>query len=203
MKIASVSVVVLASFAGAAMAQMPQMGGEMKHIMVHLHMGNMLEGHVDPLVATPVLQNYGQSYMGNASILNGTMYNAQYGWMVEGFWAPPSGASLWIEQLSATPGLMVYSGGTMMNMGSFAPIFGTNGSSSRIQWNGTMLHNWYAATAAGSYSATYRIYFGDANGVATPGYEAGQVTLDWTAVPTPGSLALLGMGGLLAARRRR
>jgi hypothetical protein len=50
-----------------------------------------------------------------------------------------------------------------MNMGSFAPIFGTNGSSSRIQWNGTMLHNWYAATAAGSYSATYRIYFGDSN----------------------------------------
>jgi MYXO-CTERM domain-containing protein len=123
--------------------------------------------------------------------------------MVEGFWAPPAGSVLWIEQLSATPGLLSYSGGTMMNQGSFAPIFGTAGSSSRIQWNGAMLHNWYAATSAGDYSATYRIYFGDAQGNATDGFQAGEVTLNWTAVPAPGAAGALGLAGLLATRRRR
>ncbi len=199
-----VPVVAVAALTTLAAAQTPQMGGPMKHVMVSFDfMSNSLMAMVDPMVPTPVMQNYGDTYTGNASVLNGTMYNAQYGWMVEGFWAPPSGSFLWIEQLDTTPGLLAFSGGTMMNQGTFTPIFGTGGSSPRIQWNGTMLHNWYAAVAPGNYEATYRIYFGDANGVATPGYEAGQVTLDWTAVPTPGSLALLGMGGLLAARRRR
>lgn len=197
------STLALVAFAGSALAQTPQMGGPMKHIMVTLTGGTSLEAMVDPSVPTPVMQNYGHTYTGNAGVLNGTMYNAQYGWMVEGFWAPPSGSLLWIEQLSATPGLLAYSGGTMMNQGTFAPIFGTGGSSPRIQWSGTMLHNWYAATAAGDYSANYRVYFGDANGAATSGYMASEVTLNWTAVPTPGAAAVLGLGGLFATRRRR
>lgn len=198
----SAGVVVVGVSACSALAQMPQMGGPMAHIMVHLH-GTNLEGHVDTSVPTPVLQVYPQSYGGNASVLNGMMYNAQYGWMVEGFWAPPAGSMLWIEQISATPGLLSYSGGTMMSQGLFAPIFGTAGSSSRIQWSGTMLHNWYAAATPGEYSATYRIYFGDSGGAAIGGYGADQVTLNWTAVPTPGAAAVLSLGGLLATRRRR
>ncbi|MCE2923941.1 MAG: hypothetical protein LW822_00530 [Phycisphaeraceae bacterium] len=198
-----VSTLVLVTFAGSALAQTPRMGGPMKHIMVTLTGGTSLEAMADPSVPTPVMQNYGHTYTGNASVLNGTMYNAQYGWMVEGFWAPPSGSLLWIEQFSATPGLLAYSGGTMMNQGTFSPIFGTDGSSPRIQWSGTMLHNWYAANTPGDYTAIYRVYFGDANGVATPGSTAGEVTLNWTAVPAPGAAAVLGLGGLLAARRRR
>jgi len=169
--------------AGAAIAHEPQMGGEMEHIMMHLH-GSMLHAHVHnagPLV----LQNYHEAYKGEASVLDGQWYNSQYGWMVEGFWAPPSGSVIWIEQVSATPGLHVYSGGTMMNMRSFAPIFGTGGSSPRIQWDGLMLHNWYAATEPGTYSATYSIYFGDANGMPTPGYMPAQATLSWELAPPP------------------
>lgn len=199
-----VTVVAVAALTTLAAAQTPQMGGPMKHVMVSFDsMSNSLMAMVDPMVPTPVMQNYGDTYTGNASVLNGTMYNAQYGWMVEGFWAPPYGSFLWIEQLSATPGLLAYSGGTMMNQGTFAPIFGTAGSSSRIQWNGGMLHNWYAATTPGDYTATYRVYFGDASGVATPGYMEGGAMLNWTAVPAPGAAAVLGLGGLLVMRRRR
>lgn len=197
-----VSSMVLGLAAGPALAQSPQLGGEMKHIMVHLH-GTHLGGHVDPLVPTPILRDYGQTYTGNASVLTGTMYNAQYGWMVEGFWAPPVGSHLWIEQIAATAGLRVYSGGTMMNQGTFDPIFGTAGSSARIMWSGSMLHNWYAVDRAGAYEATYRIYFGDALGAPTPGYMADEVELNWAAVPAPGTACVMALAGLAGARRRR
>lgn len=195
------SAAVLTLGGGMALAQSPQLGGEMKHIMVHLH-GNMLEGHVDPIVPTPIMRDYGQVYTGNAGVLSGTMYNAQYGWMVDGFWAPPVGSHLWIEQITATAGLRVYSGGTMMNQGTFAPIFGTAGSSARIMWSGSMLHNWYAVDQAGSFEATYRIYFGDAVGAPTPGYMADEVQLNWTAVPAPGTACVMALAAVLARRRR-
>lgn len=187
--------------AGNAVAQTPSMGGPMEHIMVHLH-GNAIEAHVHnhhPLL----MHNPAETYTGAAAVLNGLNYNAQYGWMVDGFWAPPTGSVIWIEQTSSTPGLLAYSGGTMMNQGTFAPIFGTEGSSTRIQWNGAMLHNWYAAAAPGTYTATYSIYFGDAEGNATTGYAAGTATLSWTVVPAPSSMLVLAGAGLLSSRRRR
>jgi len=171
----------LVALSAIAFAAAPQMGGPMEHIMVHRH-GSMVDAHVHD--AGPLtLQNYGESYAGAAAVLNGLAYNAQYGWMVEGFWSPPAGSVLWIEQTSATAGLQVFSGGTMMNMGTFEPIFGTSGSSPRIQWNGAMLHNWYAAAAPGTYTATYSIYFGDAAGNPTPGYQPGSATLSWELAP--------------------
>lgn len=186
-----------------AAAQMPQMGGPMKHAMVQFDGVTTLSAHVDMNVPTPIMVDYGDTYMGNFAVLTGKLYNAQYGWIPDGTWAPPAGSSLWIEQLTATPGLEVYRGGMMNNMGahSVAPIFGTAGSSPRIAWNGTMLHNWYAATMPGDYSATYRLYFGDANGDATPGYTPAEVTFHWTAVPEPAAATLLVVA--LAAWRRR
>ncbi len=185
----------------SALSQTPGMGGDMEHIMVHLH-GNAIEAHVHahhPLV----MHNPGQTYPGAASVLNGLNYNAQYGWMLDGFWGPPAGSVLWIEQTDATDGLLVYRGGTMTDPGDFAPIFGTDGSIARIRWDGSMLHNWYAAAAPGDYTAAYSIYFGDAQGNPTDGYAAGSATLSWTVVPAPAAgLTLLGAGLLCAPRRR-
>lgn len=202
----TVSIASLLAVAGLASADMPTMGGPMKHIGVMYHdEHHHLHLHVDGSVATPVLGNGGGTYMGAASALNGLMHNAQYGWMVEGFWTPPVGSSIWIEQTSATPGLFAFEGGMMSMMGShtFAPIFGTYGSDTKYMWNGMMLHNWYAAAAPGDYTATYSVYFGDSSGVPTPGYEASTVTLNWTAVPAPASLGLLGVGLLVGTGRRR
>ncbi len=194
-----------ASLAPGALADMPQMGGPMKHIRVMFDESSAaIHLHVDDSISTPILDNAGGPYAGNAGALDGLMHNAQYGWMVEGFWAPPAGSNLWIEQTSATPGLLAFQGGMMSMMGShtFAPIFGTDGSDSTLMWNGLMLHNWYAASAAGDYTAAYNVYFGDSSGVPTPGFTPGSVTLHWTALPAPGSLALLGLTALGARRRR-
>ena len=49
-------------------------------------------------------------------------------------------------------------------------IFGTAGSSTKWKWDGTMIHNVYAVPAAyvtqpnQEFSATYKVYVGDANG---------------------------------------
>lgn len=189
---ASLLAVSVAALSGPASGDTPQMGGPMKHISVgYDDFGMTLTAHVDENVPTPVLQNYGGTYLAPADVLNGTWYNAQYGWVVEGFWAPPGSSQLWIEQLSATDGLNVYSGGTMMNMGTFAPICGTDGSGPAFTWSGTMLHNWYAVTRGGAFEATYRVYFGDEAGVPLEGYGAAEVTLNWISdAPTcPADLA--------------
>ncbi|MCA9278039.1 MAG: hypothetical protein H6815_04535 [Phycisphaeraceae bacterium] len=152
-------------------AQTPQLGGPMEHIGVEL-VGTQIQLHV--LNAGPMLmQNYGETYTGAASVLNGMSYNGQFGWLAQGFWQPPAGSQVWIEQISAEPDMDIYMGGT------FAPIFGTDNSSMRINWNGTMLHNWYATAVPGTYEIEYRVYLGDSAGVPTPGYEAGFVTLSW------------------------
>jgi len=168
--------------AGApALAQAdPKMGGPMKHMMVGFD-GEILEVHVDGNVPRPALQNYDETYEGDAAVLNDTWYNAQYGWLVDGFWTPPGDSLLWIEEMHATPGLLTYSGGNMMAPHSFDPIFGTDGSAMSIQWDGAMLHNWYAVTERGNYMARYHVYFGDEEGDPTPGFEPAEVTLEWTA----------------------
>jgi hypothetical protein len=160
----------------------PRMGGAMKHVMVGFD-GASLHAMVDPATATPVMRDYGESYSGGASVLDDSMYNAQYGWMIEGGWLPPAGAEIWIEQTLATPGLLAYSGGTMMNQGTFSPIFGAGGSAPRIRWSGAMLHNWYASDVVGTHAATYRVYLGDAQGNPLVAYGDDSVVLEWIAQP--------------------
>lgn len=68
-----------------------------------------------------------------------------------------------------------------------------------------------ALSAAQSINANYDFSFGDSAGDWTVDFFAAQVfgeTTEWnnvviTLVPAPGSAALLGMGGLVAMRRRR
>jgi hypothetical protein len=183
--------------ATGAIADTPRMGGPMKHVMVSFD-GAAIHAHADPMVATPLLRDYGETYAAPADVLNATMYNAQYGWMVEGFWAAPEGAVIWIEETQASDGLETYRG-----MSSFTPIFGSDGSSALLQWNGTMMHNWYAVDVAGEYQATYRVYFGAPTGEPLAEYGAGTVSLNWVAVPTPASVMLVALAGIGATRRRR
>jgi hypothetical protein len=192
----------LASSSALAQMEGPPMGGPMQMYSVAVDVANQ------SLMATPMgnfstvqLQYHDATYMGNASVLNGMAFNAQWGWIASGF-ADLGSNSLWIELLSADPGLEIYRGGTMMNPGDYSAILGTNGSANRIQWSGSMLHNWYATTEAGYYEHTYRIYVGDAQG-NDMGWQSAQVTWSWNLVPAPGAVAALGAFGLVGGRRRR
>ena len=178
----------------------------MEHIMISMN-GTSIEAHVNTSSSSPILLERfaGESYDGNASALDDMYYSDQYGWILDGIVDPGAGNSLWIELVSQTNGLETYEGSRRMMIGdqTFDPIFGTDSSAMNWQWSGMMTHNWYAVQNAGDYEATYSIYVGDSAGNAVDGYSAGEVTLNFLAVPAPGSLAILSMGTVFASRRKR
>ncbi len=191
--------------AGAEPIWPNNVGMPMRHIMISLE-GNALHAHADWDDQRTILQRFpGETYLGAASVLEGKAYGDQYGWLADGFIDPGAGNGISIELISATAGLETYEGGMRMMKANhtYNPIFGTDGSSTVWDWPGTMVHNWYAAELNGDYEATYRVFVSDAAGNAVAGFTDATVTLYFRAVPTPGVLGVLGVGGLVAARRRR
>ncbi len=179
----------------------------MEHIMISMDATNTLQAHVNTDASNPIemLRFEGDSYDGNAGALDNMYYTDQFGWILDGIVNPGAGNSIWIEMTTQTTGLETYEGGRrmMIDAQSFNPIFGTDASSNAWQWSGMMTHNWYAADALGDYQATYRIFVGDSTGNAVDGFGETSVTLYLRAVPAPGSLAMLGLGSLIATRRKR
>ena len=202
---ASCAALALGVSAGTASAQTwPQVDGPMEHVMIAFD-GTAVTSHAD-FASPPEMKNYGESYTPPADVLDGTFYSSQFGFLADGFISLDAGTAIWIEMTSATPGLEVYEGGMRMmrDMHTYAPIFGTDGSSATWKWNGMMHHPWFAATNPGNYSADFNIYIGDEiTGAALSGYVPSTVTLEWVTVPAPTSASILGLGGLVAMRRRR
>ncbi len=177
----------------------------MKHVAVSLDGTNVVV-HAD-LADSPLdLVNFGESYTAPANVLDGKAYNDQYGWIFEGFDVPESGDAIWIELESQTAGLETYEGGMRMMKAShtYAPLFGTDGSSNIWRFDRMMTHHWHAAALPGEYSATYNVYVGDEiTGVENLAYTSTNVTLTWANVPEPTSVILLAGGAVVALRRRR
>jgi hypothetical protein len=135
-------------------------------------------------------------------------------------------ASIWIDCVDKSAGLESYlaigkygiNADNSLNLdpaiNAYSGIFGTAGSSSKWQWDGQMDHNTYAvdtslASPGQLFSATYRVYVGDATGneILNPDLSSASTleTWTWQAVPEPTtmSLALLGLAGVFVARKRR
>ncbi|MCB9851782.1 MAG: hypothetical protein H6819_01700 [Phycisphaerales bacterium] len=180
--------------------------GGMKHIMIGFE-NNAVSLHLDSADAGPLLmENFGNTHIPPADVLDGKGYNDQYGWLADGLIAPPAGGAFWIRSVVATPRLEIYEGGMRMmrDTHTYAPIFGTSGSPDAWKWNGTMTHHWNAAVLPGFYEATFEVYIGDAvTGVALPEYAADQVTLSWNYVPEPASALMCVMGLAIVVRRKR
>ncbi len=190
----------------------------------------MLPGGVAGLTLAPLgTYDPAQPY----AVLNGTQYSRRLGWddanrigntnpallinnLVQTTYG--TGASVWIDCLSKSTGLESYLAVGMNGMGSpnsYSGIFGTAGSDTKWKWDGMMDHNTYAVgldyiTAPGQlFSASYKVYIGDAlgNEILNPDTSSASTieTWTWQAVPEPTtmSLALLGLGGLMVARKRK
>ncbi|MEM1445560.1 MAG: PEP-CTERM sorting domain-containing protein [Planctomycetota bacterium] len=171
----------------------------------------------------PVVMGVAMGFDAPFDVLNGKLYNAQYGWL------PSSNAGNELQSLpldrviavelvslgaSNPSALETYDGGNGMQLRP------TNGSGDLLPTQHTMnalfanvgdvwlwddfimQHNWYAATTPGLYSATYDVYVSDTNGVRDTAYGSDTVTLRFNAVPEPATAATL-LGGLALLIRRR
>ncbi|MCC7086473.1 MAG: hypothetical protein IT427_15845 [Pirellulales bacterium] len=173
----------------------PQIGGgqvgqgaaPMKHADITFD-GTNLAVQVDDTVATPQLRALTPPHAFDPSmpwsVLTDKAYNFQYGWNPGGFISLPAGGWIWIEPLSATPGLEVYQRPPAAP--AYTPIFGTGGSPSRWRWSGSMTHNTYAVLdpTLSQYSASYRVYIGDTtSGEPWPEYGSTDVSFYFSAAP--------------------
>ncbi len=144
----------------------------------------------------------------------GLLFNSQYGFLIDSDASdfPPSGNSIGIRMLSATPGLEAnfYRSSEPK---AFTAIF--EPSHDYVLWNGNMWHPVFTANAPGNYEATFEFFLADAaagsavdfttQASPVPGYSTGTVTLYFTAIPEPAVSVLLvaGLGTLLWRGRRR
>ena len=173
------------------------------------------------------------------SVLQDSAFSRQLGWWAGSGTASTTlrsnieaaygtGASIWIEAISQSAGLDTYLaigkyGVNVNNTMTVDPaahgytgIFGTAGSSSMWQWDYQMDHNTYAVPWADlspnqQYTATYKVYVGDAlgNELAAASGASTLETWTWNApalmpVPEPTTSVLMAAGlGLLGCATRR
>lgn len=187
----------------------------MSHLLVTLHQNQVYLSYESPSMSTVTMQDNDSDFVGGASVLNGTGYNAQFGWLANGFISLPPSAGIFVRTLTSSPHLNVYEETT------FASILGTDGSDEVWRWDGTMTHNWYSTDTHGPHLARYEVFVADLSGNPLAGYTSGIIDLTFeygqdlsgrigkrgsrpvNPLPTPGTLACVGFGGLLVNRRRR
>ena len=154
----------------------------MNHVLVHLDGTGAFSLSVEnPGVMELVEAD--EAFTGPAAVLNGTRFNAQYGWLVSGLWAPPAGTGVRIEVVEADPGLRFYAGRAFGSVSFMEPLHWTEGSDAGFAWDGGMLHNYAAVTAPGSYGATFRVSIVTPSGEPVDGYTPGEIGLSWAWTP--------------------
>ncbi len=206
----------LALMTRSAPAAMPTLGGPMSHLLVTLFDQQIYIGFESPSMSTVTMQDHDADFTGSASVLNGSGYNAQFGWLTNGFISLPPGAGIFVRTLASSRDLRVY------EQSSFASILGTDSSSDTWRWDGTMTHNWYATEIHGPHFARYEVFVGDLSGNPLEGYQSGFVELRFqygpdlagrvlplgahganASVPAPGALGVLTLSTAFTVRRRR
>jgi hypothetical protein len=141
---------------------------------------------------TPLLSsNPGDSFASSAPWFDaldpgaqGLAFSRRYGFMMSSGSDPlPANTQMWIRKLSGPPELEFYNYSSSIPQ-TFAPVFGTAGTTNAVYWNGTMWHPVVAAPpGTNRYTATFEAYLVDtttAQEVANS--SSGPLTFNWTDV---------------------
>ena len=80
-------------------------------------------------------------------------------------------------------------------------IYATDGA--KWQWDGAMQHDFYVSDKPGSYSMSFRVFVGDANGTMDLTYTPATTTFSFVAVPEPATAVLAGFGAIAVALWRK
>jgi len=197
-----------------AYGALPTLGGPMSHILITLFQNEIYLSFESPSMSVVTMQNAEDDFIGSASVLNNTGYNAQFGWLANGFISLPQDSGIFIRTISSSPHLGVYDETT------FQGIMGTDTSPDLWQWDGTMTHNWYSTDTHGLHHARYEVFVADLAGNPLGGFTPGTIDLVFdyqpdlrgrigpssgttSPLPTPPAASLLMLGALTVARRKR
>jgi hypothetical protein len=116
----------------------------------------------------------------------GKAFSRSYGFVMDGNTdLLPAGTNIWIRKLSGSAGLSAYRYQETAAPKALEPIFGTDGVTNALYWNGNMFHPVFAAPpGTNAYSATFELYLVDtATGEEVPGSSSGSLAFTWTDVP--------------------
>ena len=183
---------IIAASAAYASASTPTLGGPMSHLLVTVFNNQVFLSFESPSLATVTMQDSAEDFIGVASALNGFGYNAQFGWLANGFISLPPDAGVFVRALGVSPHLRVYEQTT------FNAILGTDGSTDVWQWNGTMTHNWFATDTFGPHFARYEVFVGDTSGNPLDGFQSASIDLRFEYGQDPsGRIGVIG-GGFVA-----
>ena len=131
---------------------------------------------------------------------HGASFSRRYGFVMDAMSDPlPDGAQMWIRKISGPANLRFYRySGSAPKM--FDPIFGTDGSTNALYWNGMMFHPAVAAPPATNLcSAVFEVFLrATTTGEEVPGSSSGPLGLDWTNV-SDGRPALALSQGIVVA----
>jgi hypothetical protein len=96
----------------------------------------------------------------------------------------PAGYQIWIRRLSGTAGLSAYRYQDTAPK-AIEPIFGTEGVTNALHWNGMMFHPLFVAPpGTNAYSAIFELYLLDTTtGLEVTGSSTGPLVFTWTDVP--------------------
>ncbi len=183
----------------------------MKHANVALADG-ALSIHIGTPPVSPVtaVSGFGVDYTPDKfDVLEDTYFNAQHGWLPDGFFNElPDAGLIWIKRtgVSQPPGatLKVYEGGNMMEgmeAWTMQEIYSVDGFA--WPWDGLMQHDYFTADTPGNYSMSFEVYVGSPEGTPIEGFAPATTTFDFVVVPEPACLTLLFLGAipLLVPRR--
>ena len=139
-------------------------------------------------------------------VLEDVYFNAQHGWVPDGFINLPVDRFFWIERIAVTQPagstFKVYEGGNMGDMGTWTMNEVYTVQDPIWQWDGAMQHDYFTADKVGDYSMSFKVYVGDDLGVADTAYTSASTTFEFQVVPEPAGLALMLLATAALVTRR-
>ena len=115
----------------------------------------------------------------------GTAFSRRYGFVMDAATdLLPAGMQIWIRKLAGDPELKAYRYKDTAPK-AWQPIFGTDGVTNALYWNGMMFHPAFTAPPSTNHlTATFEIYLLDTTtGLEVPNSSSGPLVFDWTNVP--------------------
>ena len=112
-------------------------------------------------------------------------FSRRYGFVMDSMTDPlPANTQMWIRKLSSTPGLSAYRYADTTPK-AFEPIFGTEGTTNALRWNGMMFHPTFTApSGTNAHTATFEAYLvNTTTGAEVPNSSTGPFVFDWTTLP--------------------